>query len=233
MKIRISRNVRLALIPHAGCVCTACLRAGSRGFTFFREFNPHKGGKATCKCEFMPGIKGKTRIEGYDENDVRERLDDVLRVANALGVDEDTVNEIFSKIGMPSLKIPFDADVAISQWRKLETLSSEDWGFKSIPIDEFLSFNGKNFGHEVNGHCAEWGLNMKADGDRDAFKEIIRSIIDSADSVRYGNWRGQDSDVVFFIKGKDVVVTKLNGEFVSILKGGVDNERVKNSRTSI
>lgn len=45
-----------------------------------------------------------------------------------------------------------------------------------------------------------------------------------------GNWRGQEDDVLFYIKGEDVVVTKQNDEFITVLKGGVNNARVKNAR---
>lgn len=48
--------------------------------------------------------------------------------------------------------------------------------------------------------------------------------------VRTGEWRGQKEDVLFNIKGEDVVITKKNGEFVTVMKGGVNNGRVKNSR---
>ena len=48
--------------------------------------------------------------------------------------------------------------------------------------------------------------------------------------VRTGEWRAQKEDVLFYIKGEDVVITKKNGEFVTVMKGGVNNGRVKNSR---
>lgn len=34
----------------------------------------------------------------------------------------------------------------------------------------------------------------------------------------------------FHIRGQDVVVTRENGEFVTVLKGGVENARVKKAR---
>ena len=40
----------------------------------------------------------------------------------------------------------------------------------------------------------------------------------------------QQNPVLFHIKGEDVVITKQNGEFVTIMKGGIANGRVKNAR---
>ena len=45
-----------------------------------------------------------------------------------------------------------------------------------------------------------------------------------------GEWRGQAEPVTFHIKGSDVVVTKRDNEFVTVLKGGVENARVKKAR---
>ena len=60
--------------------------------------------------------------------------------------------------------------------------------------------------------------------------EIIDDIISHSDTVKTGYWRGQSYDVVFYIKGDDVVITQITGEFVTIMKDGVNNERVKNAR---
>lgn len=44
------------------------------------------------------------------------------------------------------------------------------------------------------------------------------------------NWRGQDDLVTAYIKGEDVVLVNKDNEFITILKGGINNERVKNPR---
>ena len=62
-------------------------------------------------------------------------------------------------------------------------------------------------------------------------QEIIDDICDNAELTKIGPWRGQDEDVLFKIKGNDVVILKQNGEFVTILKDGVINSgRVKKAR---
>ncbi len=62
-------------------------------------------------------------------------------------------------------------------------------------------------------------------------EKIIDDIyVNHDESVKIGQWRGQKDEVLFYIKGEDVVITKQNGEFVTILRGGKSNVRVKNAR---
>lgn len=61
-------------------------------------------------------------------------------------------------------------------------------------------------------------------------KQVILDIVDHADEKVGGEWRGQEEAVLFHIRGQDVVVTRENGEFVTVLKGGVENARVKKAR---
>lgn len=132
LRIRTGSNVRLALIPHAGCVCEACLRAGSRGFSFYREFNPHKGGKASCKCEFMPGIEGKTRIEGYDENEVSRKW---RRVKDAVVVHENIYEGSIASLIQEASSI--DRDI-VSLFRDAKRAGEYD----SIFLEYLASFAG-------------------------------------------------------------------------------------------
>ena len=64
----------------------------------------------------------------------------------------------------------------------------------------------------------------------------IKDIFENADEVpRKGTWRSlgeqlpngnyADGDAFFYRKGNDVVVTDINGNFVTILKDGVTNKR--------
>lgn len=60
--------------------------------------------------------------------------------------------------------------------------------------------------------------------------DIIDNIEKNSSEQRIGDWRGQNEEVLFFIKENDVVVSKQDGEFATILKGGIENARVKNAR---
>ena len=64
--------------------------------------------------------------------------------------------------------------------------------------------------------------------------DLIQDIGKSPDKVVAGSWRGLGEGgkvgaAEFRIKGSDVVVTKPKGEFVTILKDGVDNKFVRSA----
>lgn len=89
----------------------------------------------------------------------------------------------------------------------------------------------KQFGKKVGKHAIDWGLNPASEDDRKALEGIIDDIYINHDvPIRTGEWRGQTEDVLFYIKGEDVVITKKNGEFVTVMRGGINNARVKNAR---
>ena len=101
----------------------------------------------------------------------------------------------------------------------------------SIPINiQLLASKEKQFGKKVGKHAIDFGLDPSKAEDREKFQNIINNIVKSPNRIAEGNWRGQEGDVLFYIKGEDVVVMKQNGEFITILKGGVNNARVKNAR---
>ena len=61
-------------------------------------------------------------------------------------------------------------------------------------------------------------------------EKIIRFIHANRDEVREGPFNDQATDVLFYIKGNDVVITKQNGEFITVLKEGIEDGWVKNAR---
>ena len=73
------------------------------------------------------------------------------------------------------------------------------------------------------------GLDVTKEEDRKKFFEITQDIVQNHDEIRHGDWRGQKGTCDFYIKGEDVVVIN-NNKYVSTLKGGANNERVKNAR---
>lgn len=95
---------------------------------------------------------------------------------------------------------------------------------------QFFASKEKQFGKKVGKHARDFGLNPSLESDRITFQEIVNNIVDNSDEVRIGEWRGQSEEVLFHIKGEDVVITKQDKEFVSVLKGGITNARVKNAR---
>ncbi|MDF2537986.1 MAG: hypothetical protein K0S76_1007 [Herbinix sp.] len=87
----------------------------------------------------------------------------------------------------------------------------------------------KQFGNKVKRHAKDYGLDPSNQDDRMKLGNIINDIIDNRDEIVPGDWRGQPGISDFYIKGSDVVVVN-NGKFVTVLKGGVENARVKDAR---
>ena len=95
---------------------------------------------------------------------------------------------------------------------------------------QFFASKEKQFGKKVGKHAKDYGLDPSKSEDREKFMRIITDVKDNAKEIRIGSWRGQENEVLFHIKGEDVVVTDQNNEFITLLKGGINNVRVKNAR---
>ena len=88
----------------------------------------------------------------------------------------------------------------------------------------------KQFGKKIGKHAIDYGLDPAKPEDRERMRKTIDSICASPDAIAHGDWRGQPNPVKFYIKGNDVVVTSEDDTFITILKGGTSNARVKNAR---
>ncbi|TQN32859.1 pretoxin HINT domain-containing protein [Haloactinospora alba] len=89
-----------------------------------------------------------------------------------------------------------------------------------------LNTSGKQFGKKIGKHAQDYGLDPSSSKDREWIKNHIEDISKNPEEVRKGNWNpegGGASDNIFFRKGNDVVVTKNDGTFVTVLKDGTNN----------
>lgn len=93
----------------------------------------------------------------------------------------------------------------------------------------------KQLGKKLGKHVEDFGGNPANPADRKMVFDRIQDIGNNPEKVIPGSFSGQGAggvigDVFFRIKGNDVVVTKLDGSFVTILKDGViGNTFVKNA----
>jgi RHS repeat-associated protein len=89
-----------------------------------------------------------------------------------------------------------------------------------------LTIENSQFGQKVGQHAQDFGLNPADPEARSLVREYIEDIRANFDEVRQGPWNpkgGGGSDYLFFRQGTDVVVTKGDGTFVTILQGGDSN----------
>lgn len=97
-------------------------------------------------------------------------------------------------------------------------------------IGEPIIKTDKQFGKKIGKHASDFGLNPRNTKDRKQMESIIDGIVKNHTEVRLGQWRGQPNAVLFYIKDTDVVLVSKEREFITILKGDVENGRVKNAR---
>lgn len=99
-----------------------------------------------------------------------------------------------------------------------------------------FSVTNAQVGKKLGKHVEDFGGDASNPADRQRVLDIINDIGSHPDKVVAGKFAGQGAeggasrgDVFFRIKGNDVVVTKPDGSFVTILKDGVNNTSVKNA----
>lgn len=100
-----------------------------------------------------------------------------------------------------------------------------------------FSVTNAQVGKKLGKHVEDFGGNASNAADRERVLNIINDIGSNPDKVVAGKIAGQGAgagasrgDVFFRIKGNDVVVTKPDGSFITILKDGVlNNTSVKNA----
>ncbi|PRA85911.1 hypothetical protein CQ054_10605 [Ochrobactrum sp. MYb29] len=101
-------------------------------------------------------------------------------------------------------------------------------------VPPVLSISDAQWGKKIGYHMSDFGLDVSNPAERARFKRFVESFANSYDQVLKGTFSGQGAnggrgDVLFYLKGKDVVVTSPSGNFVTILKNGINNPSVKAS----
>ena len=97
-----------------------------------------------------------------------------------------------------------------------------------------FSINEKQLGKKLGKHVQDFGGSPSNAADRQFVIDRINNIASKPDVVVAGTFKGQGvggarGPVKFYVKGSDVVVTKLNGDFITVLKDGINNTSVMNA----
>lgn len=91
-------DVKWARIPSGRETCSFCFMLSSQGFVYLSRENAKgaHGMHRNCDCVVVPGVKGVTKIAGYDPEGMRGRWE---KIAETVGVDpEDASDERRNKI---------------------------------------------------------------------------------------------------------------------------------------
>lgn len=118
-----------------------------------------------------------------------------------------------------------------TQNRILHSMSGDNVGsYLRTPAGK-VQITDEQFGKKAGKHCADYGLNPSRKEDRDKFRSITQDIISNYDEKFSGEWRGQKGICDFYLKGDDVVVVNHDeNSYVTTMKGGINNARVKKAR---
>ncbi|WP_346832066.1 hypothetical protein ABDX87_06115 [Pseudomonas abietaniphila] len=95
-----------------------------------------------------------------------------------------------------------------------------------------ISFNSQQIGKKLGKHVEDFGLDPSNPADRQFVIDKINDIATSPDRVVNGTFAGQGvngtrGEVIFRVRGDDVVMTKPNGVFVTIMKDGINNLQLR------
>lgn len=94
----------------------------------------------------------------------------------------------------------------------------------------------KQLGKKAGKHMAEWGLNPSSAEDRQRYISITNEIKNNADEVRRVPWlfdkeTGKRTvEVNAYIRGDDVVLVDDNNMYITTMKDGINNTRVKGGK---
>lgn len=244
-----AQKIKWARMPTGFETCPFCFMLSSRGFVYASEKTAsegHHGYHDNCDCVPVPGFqdaKGNPRvkIDGYDPEtmfrnwSMCEKFIGGREQARAewLALPEDVRSGYIERHGNAS-----KAFACFEQNRIQNEVATRDWHWlytgeaplrvQRYTANEVLPDMKGQFGKKVKRHAADWELDPKSEHDRQRLFEIARNIIENATEVfPRDEWRGQPDKVVFYLLGNDVVMTKPNGEYITIMKdAAVKNKKV-------
>lgn len=102
--------------------------------------------------------------------------------------------------------------------------------------ESVIIITDKQLGHKAGKHMQEWGLNPSNPDDRTKFVEITQKIQREPQEIRRVQWQNDPKtgrrtvEVNAFILGRDVVLVADDGEYITTMKDGIENQRVQNGR---
>lgn len=253
LKNALRDGAEFAWIP-GGMSCAFCLTLASRGWQRASK-KAIKGGHAQhihahCTCTYAIRFSSKTNVAGYDPDKYLRMYESAegstpSEKINAMRRAQREENKELVNAQQREARRKRQERENGSGWKKITVETSTKAGNRgNISTDKLspvnpvtgqsyiphtLTVDSAQFGAKIGKHAQDYGLDPSAESTREFFRNEINRIVSDADERRYGDWRGQEYPVVFHIKGDDVVVESKNGEFITILKGGVSNARVKNA----
>ncbi|ENN3369799.1 DUF637 domain-containing protein, partial [Pseudomonas aeruginosa] len=198
---------------------------------------------ASLGSDFIPGYgDGKAFVEAQDPFDytmagiglvpgIGDGAAKILAKAKAL-YKEGKVSEAADLVeGLGKLPAPQGAKGEVQLLPKPGSTTVPTSG---VGANAQFKVDSGQLGKKLGKHVEDFGGSAKNPADRQMVLDKIQDIGNNPEKVIPGKFAGQGSggtrgDVFFRIKGDDVVVTKPDGTFVTIMKDGINNTSVKNA----
>lgn len=253
LKNALRDGAEFAWVP-SGDSCAFCITLASRGWQRASK-KAIKGDHAEhihahCDCNYAIRFNSNTNVAGYDPEEYlrmyenaegktpEEKINAMRRAQRDANRDAANAQQRAAYRARRELKaegakkITLEGSTGAGKRDKMESaklfplnpVSGKPYSTHTVTIDD------AQFGVKIGKHAKDYGLNPSDPSAREFLRSEIERIIANPDERCYGEWRGQEYPVVFHIKGEDVVIESKDGAFITILKGGVSNERVKNAR---
>lgn len=256
LKNAMRDGAQFAWVPGGGETCAFCITLASRGWQNISQRALRRGHAehihANCNCNYVIRFDRETNVAGYDPDKYLEMYENAEggtpeeKIAslrqNLNSQNREKINA--QKRAAYAAKKQRETGETVREYKKIalktstkDTESSKiDLKHPTNPVtgaqyeEHKLSITDKQFGRKFGKHAPDYNLDQSDPESRAVFRNEIYNIVNEADERCYGDWRGYEYPVLFHIKGDDVVIESKTGEFVSILKGGISNARVKNAR---
>lgn len=102
--------------------------------------------------------------------------------------------------------------------------------------DQGIIISDEQFGKKAGKHMTEWGLDPANADDRAEFMRLTRDIVSHAEEVRKVEWLKdietghRTQEATAYIKGNDVVLSDNEHNYITTMKDGINNTRVRNGK---
>ena len=93
-----------------------------------------------------------------------------------------------------------------------------------------LNITDGQFGKKFGKHGIEYVSSLKDPNAAKIYREKMYEVRKFYEVRKIGEFKGQTEAVLYYQKGEDLLLTKKDGEFVSLFRGGNENARFKNAR---
>lgn len=130
-------------------------------------------------------------------------------------------------------KAPEERNAVVAS-ETVESVVTDDLGLKDVRQRDII-ITDKQLGKKAGRHMSEWNLNPASAEDRQKFVDISKEIKKNADEVRIVKWlfdaNGRRTvEVLAYIYGADVVLERMDGQYITTMKDGIFNKRIQNGR---